>query len=357
MNTLTFTCEIITPMFLAGADGAKLEIRPPSIKGALRFWWRAMHGHLPIEELRKKETEIFGGGGNDGKRSSVTIKIHEDKTEILKNNNIGIDNDTGIGYLLYSSLFLNKRDCLEPHKEKTFKVLLSSQDISKLKEAVKAFFCLVFFDGLGSRTRRGAGAICVKKIEGNAKRELINVLKIFKTKTIKTKEDVQIHIETYLKPLITNQMANGKYSTFNGAKLYLFEPKNNWKEALQIIGDPFKSFRSQHSIVSQISNTPNFGFPINHTKQKTTMIAGKTTNGKYSYLERRASPLIFKIIKTGKERYFPIIIWLNGELIPTDYEIMDKKGGHNAHANPQIIQDFLNIGFGNNQILTPNITL
>ncbi len=30
MNTIKFECEIITPMFLAGADGKTPELRPPS---------------------------------------------------------------------------------------------------------------------------------------------------------------------------------------------------------------------------------------------------------------------------------------------------------------------------------------
>ncbi len=47
-------------MFLAGADGTTPELRAPSIKGALRFWWRAMNGHLSLEELRKQESDLFG---------------------------------------------------------------------------------------------------------------------------------------------------------------------------------------------------------------------------------------------------------------------------------------------------------
>ena len=61
MQTITFTCETITPMFLNGADGTTPELRAPSIKGALRFWWRAMNGHLTIRELQKREVELFGG--------------------------------------------------------------------------------------------------------------------------------------------------------------------------------------------------------------------------------------------------------------------------------------------------------
>ena len=72
MHTITFTCETITPMFLSGANQDVPELRPPSIKGALRFWWRAMNGDKP--NMRDLETEIFGGAGdNKAVRSSFQI--------------------------------------------------------------------------------------------------------------------------------------------------------------------------------------------------------------------------------------------------------------------------------------------
>ncbi len=33
-----------------------------------------MHGYLYYDELREKESEIFGGGGDDAKRSRIIIK-------------------------------------------------------------------------------------------------------------------------------------------------------------------------------------------------------------------------------------------------------------------------------------------
>ncbi len=61
METIKFECEIITPMFLGGADGKSAELRAPTINGALRFWWRAMNGHLPLKELhvRMQCSQIF----------------------------------------------------------------------------------------------------------------------------------------------------------------------------------------------------------------------------------------------------------------------------------------------------------
>lgn len=75
MHKVTFECETITPMFMAGADGKTPELRPPSIKGAMRFWWRAMNGHLGLDELRKQEAAIFGGTGENVGKSFFNLRV------------------------------------------------------------------------------------------------------------------------------------------------------------------------------------------------------------------------------------------------------------------------------------------
>ncbi|MFQ3675622.1 MAG: type III-B CRISPR module RAMP protein Cmr1 [Endomicrobiia bacterium] len=57
MKTVKFECEVITPMFLCGADGRTAELRPPSIKGLMRFWWRALKGLEDIAKLREEESK------------------------------------------------------------------------------------------------------------------------------------------------------------------------------------------------------------------------------------------------------------------------------------------------------------
>jgi len=77
MSTITFKCETVTPMFMAGADGKEPELRAPSIKGVLRFWWRAINGYLELKDLREREAAIFGGSGKEQGRSKVIINIDQ----------------------------------------------------------------------------------------------------------------------------------------------------------------------------------------------------------------------------------------------------------------------------------------
>jgi CRISPR/Cas system CMR-associated protein Cmr1 (group 7 of RAMP superfamily) len=75
------------------------------------------------------------------------------------------------------------------------------------------------------------------------------------------------------------------------------------------------------------------------------MVAGKENKDGFDLIERRSSPLIFKVIKTAEEKYFPLIIWLAGDLLPDKYKFMDKKNKKNkknqAYPNEKIIKDFL----------------
>ena len=65
-ETLTCTVEVVTPLFGGGVEAGCPDpvtlIRPSSIRGHLRFWWRATRGvaYNSTEELRRREISIWG---------------------------------------------------------------------------------------------------------------------------------------------------------------------------------------------------------------------------------------------------------------------------------------------------------
>lgn len=70
MRTEMFDLELITPCFCAGADQTVAEIRPASVKGQLRWWFRALGGGKEDESL------IFGSAaGDSGRASRVRIRV------------------------------------------------------------------------------------------------------------------------------------------------------------------------------------------------------------------------------------------------------------------------------------------
>jgi CRISPR-associated protein Cmr1 len=62
MTKLTAEFKIVTPLFVGGANPQSSELRVPSIKGVLRFWWRALAlGRLhSVKGVRAEEARIFG---------------------------------------------------------------------------------------------------------------------------------------------------------------------------------------------------------------------------------------------------------------------------------------------------------
>ncbi|MCC7223226.1 MAG: type III-B CRISPR module RAMP protein Cmr1 [Chitinophagales bacterium] len=151
MQSITFTCEIITPMFLSGADGTTPELRAPSIKGAMRFWWRAMHGHLDLDKLKKKEAKIFGSPDEKFGRSKVLIRVPPPT----------------------QPLTVNKNEQMVPHKptmtrrafnaKQRFDVHLSLMptDAFTFEQLKNLFILTCVLGGFGKRVRRGMGSVSV----------------------------------------------------------------------------------------------------------------------------------------------------------------------------------------------------
>ncbi len=63
MDSIEIQFETVTPLFMSGANREKVEFRLPSLKGALRFWWRAIaysNYNGELSAIRKREASIFG---------------------------------------------------------------------------------------------------------------------------------------------------------------------------------------------------------------------------------------------------------------------------------------------------------
>lgn len=160
-QTLTFYCQTITPMFLHGADGKTPELRAPSIKGGLRFWWRALHGHLDLSQLKEEEALIFGASNQGIGRSSFSIRVSNSfphQSDIIniaplphrpppsfKAKAIRIGYKFRIGFTI------------EAHKHPHF----------NLHALENLFILLSILGGIGKRARRGFGSFMITHIQRN----------------------------------------------------------------------------------------------------------------------------------------------------------------------------------------------
>ena len=75
---LTLTYEVLTPLFMGDANHAA-ELRSPSFKGLLRFWYRAVDPEFAKSDGIKKniaqESALFGGSGSKAGQSSFLLRI------------------------------------------------------------------------------------------------------------------------------------------------------------------------------------------------------------------------------------------------------------------------------------------
>ena len=95
MKTVTYELKLITPCFCAGANQEIAEIRAPSIRGKLRWWFRVVGGN------DAEESEIFGSiAGDGGVGSAVIVRVRE-HTVAARWQPIPFTGISNTGYILY----------------------------------------------------------------------------------------------------------------------------------------------------------------------------------------------------------------------------------------------------------------
>ena len=193
--TKNYEIQVITPIFGGGVETGVNDpitpIRTSSIRGHLRFWWRATRGKIykTLPELRQREGEIWGTTENP---SAVTIELDGlDSSAPSKrfHPDHGFPNRFGSeAYVLFSAREKNsdiiregfsfslkvrwpKHKKLQQMRDKENEVLKhqnkpmkgeSIEDIgTDIDEALRAW---VNFGGIGARTRRGCGALFCEQL-------------------------------------------------------------------------------------------------------------------------------------------------------------------------------------------------
>ena len=372
MYSVTFELETITPMFMYGAEQNKAELRPPSFKGMMRFWWRAMRAEDSIADfadLAQEESLLFGGTGEKQGRSKVIVKIvqREDKNPAVLQKKHFQEEFQGVSYLLYST-FMKPKQCFSPNTK--FKLELSSNDKNALQQAEAAFWLALTFGGFGTRARRGGGNVAVKTIA-------CKNLSLEYEEELSQRYILQTDLQAYLrqgyqkaKSVITqNQAGTEEYSNLSKARIWIntnIQDQTSWKKVLDNLGRAFMDYRGktrrhpdyqkmvdfllEHENKTSLERV-NFGLPIvgrfNHNKD----VKGR----KYSITPvlhgeaiRRASPLIIKILKHG-QNLIPMVLLLSGQFLPKEATLELKETGRGRPREQQkfhqsnIIEDFLRV--------------
>lgn len=194
VSEILATYRVTTPLFGGGADlvSSPSEIRGPSFKGVLRWWWRALawsHYKGQIAKVKAAEDRVFGSasGGSGTGRSRVLLRILPDgelqtlsagKTLRDENNDVVGPGARYLGYGVVEAVASRKRNtvegellrpCIVPSANGTYAKFrarlrlrdLTSDDVELLKNALVA---LGTMGGMGARSRRGFGSLSLEKL-------------------------------------------------------------------------------------------------------------------------------------------------------------------------------------------------
>ena len=283
METIRFKCEIVTPMFLAGADGRTPELRASSIKGALRFWWRAMHGHLPIRDLHENEAALFGGIGDNAKKSRIIIRTSQTPLKSEKtlfpeaNYYITTKGQRRIinllEYLAYGTYDYDKQSKSNQFNrsyysvKQKFEIIVTIPDEPSIKKSLfQLLFLVSTFGGLGARNRNGYGRFYVENLRNNADfGDLIFFLQSLK----KGARAAYTCFSNDMKMLQTN---------------YSYD---SWSDTLSELANAYKSARETIDHPHYGDNRQYISSPLMIDKENC------------SFLSRHSKPYFFGILKNG----------------------------------------------------------
>lgn len=161
MRTETYHLEFLTPCFCAGANQGKAELRAPSIRGELRWWFRALGG------TASEETQIFGGvHGDDAAASRIIVRSRAEdgtgeKDWYSKIRRQGEDRSAYLlGFFCGRTDRLNVGGALPPSSTGTISVTYRETPTELLNLASRAFFSL---GGLGFRATRTGGSFATRE--------------------------------------------------------------------------------------------------------------------------------------------------------------------------------------------------
>lgn len=290
-NKITFECEVITPMFIYGQDQQTPEIRGPSIKGALRFWWRAINANNQTEQLHTKEGNIFGETISEkGSKSKVAIRVQQEELiskdddfsgnktaknpEIYENirKNIQVNPINYLGYGVYEHSTKWKK-YIAPNSK--FKIILKFNPLLKEQhkdEVIQALKFLSVFGGIGAKSRNGFG-----------KFKLLNQ---------------SIDLEEYYNMVAKDNNKASSYSHISKqASLFILRDNfSSWREALSELGEIYR--------IAKLNSDGEV-----HQYDKRKFIAAPIGRKKDEFL-RKTKPYFINVWKNNENSFSAFILYL-----------------------------------------------
>jgi len=276
------------------------EIRTQSLNGVFRWWFRVAGGSW------EDEKRIFGSAGDTtGRRGLVDLIL--EKNNNYKGSVIAVNDDfkfeaskikgSGSRYLAFALRMGGGRTGIKEGFEFRLKVsfhpLAREDDKKKFLAAMWLAFNLGNF---GARARRGFGSIGVEKVEGNPN-----------TFGLRFVPNMDGRLDEWLKRNLEEiRRIFGSQKTYQKIKVFMLSSGN-----MNHIGKTYQVFRQCLRIEDRIF----FGLPLGKIAPKIHI------NDRWEKT-RRASPMIFKILRVG-DRHMGLVTVMVYEFLPLNAKIIN----------------------------------
>lgn len=291
-HILTAKYRVVTPMFLSGADQNHAELRLPSFKGVLRFWWRALAGERfgnDLQQLREAEDTLFGSIRSGASRVSMRIGDKQIKTQAQRKfapNSW----QSYIGYGLIDKPEQTSRTCIQPNSYFTVQLGYSRCEDDQCRSLRNALIALGLFGGLGSRSRNGWGSITLESLTG--------IDEPWTAPTDKTALGGEID------RLLSTHAALQDWTAVTQTSVYAIGKSNSGSEAAH-----HWLAQQYQSTIKEIADKPQreaFGLPRKNS--------GRNAE------ERRAGPILLHVHQPGEAQAIPLALFLPGRFLEKQNE-------------------------------------
>jgi len=176
MITETYTLTFLTPCFCAGADQSRAEIRPSSVRGQLRWWFRALGG------TRQEEAAVFGSVHGDAHFKAPTASAIVVRVSDIKHgppwNPFRVNPNSPSSYVWYFASVSGKQPGSRDYGPRWNREAVLSPGTSfklqilyrhPLPDALNAAFkrslsCFLTLGSFGLRATRGLGAFSCAEV-------------------------------------------------------------------------------------------------------------------------------------------------------------------------------------------------
>lgn len=323
MKTETFQIDLVTPCFCAGAEPDKhAEIRAPSIRGQLRWWFRTLGGFKSLAaqgmSVRDQESLIFGcAAGTGGRAGKLVIRISglKPSSELVDDAAMNARPGSDRGYMLFplrperpgtanerrrDRAVFNKSPVTGPNIPSFALHVLWRGDVTVWEDIRALVGVFGHLGALGFRSRRAMGALAFRSsalpLPGVLQRFTIPGAIVVRQLTATSASDAISVLAKWLKSWRSHGRT-GNNTAEQGMPGYVYAKRDHDMAAARAPGPAFR---------------PALGLPIVSKYGDWNWVAGGPDQAK----GRFASPVLLRPHRDREGRWHALVIFVDAHKWP-----------------------------------------